>query len=124
MTTTRFPSVSFTDLAQKKAEPKLAFVTTRNGKVRSSQPSVLTGILFDKESREIHAITSDGVTRRCKIDRLGDGTAAQVEVAFKALWAQLSKAGRAKAPVVFHAAGGFSPDKWFCAMDTKEGHSF
>ena len=83
------------------------FRVRRHVKDRVSQPVLLTAIHFDEKAREIRVFGDDGQTRKCKVDRLP--TIEQGRQLFRTL----QKAGTAKKPVQFVAAGGYSPDVWF-----------
>lgn len=102
-------TVSFTSTnATIPAQPTAPnFVTARPGAAdRLSSPTTMMAATFDEKTREIRVFCQDGHTRRCKVDRL-----PSINVA-RNLWKKLTKIGGTK-PVVFVAAGGFSPDVWF-----------
>jgi hypothetical protein len=102
--TVNFAAVAATIPAQPVASN---FVTARPGAAdRLSSPTTMMAATFDEKTREIRVFCQDGHTRRCKVDRLPN-----INVA-RGLWKKLTKIGGSK-PVVFVAAGGFSPDVWF-----------
>lgn len=89
-----------------------AFDTSRTGKDRISDPVTLEAMHYDQATSSIKVFCSDGNLRECRVQRLADR-----EVGGRALWAKLQAAGKNKTPVQFIAAGGFSPDKWFYAVE-------
>jgi hypothetical protein len=74
---------------------------------RMSDPVVLKAIHFDQKTREIRAFGSDGMTRKCKVDRL-----PSLEEG-RALFRKLQELGKAQKKFQFIAAGGYSPNVWF-----------
>jgi len=95
---------------QKKPEVK-AFNTSRTGKDRMSKAVTIEAMHFDDSTKSIKVFCSDGNLRECRTARLPD-----LEVG-RQLWRKLQKVGKEKQEVSFVAAGGFSPDKWFYAVE-------
>lgn len=95
---------------EKPAEKPVAFVTTRIGKDRVSEPVQITAMHYDEQTKSIKAMCSDGKLRECRTERL-----PSIEHG-RELWKMLAKKGKAQEPVKFVAAGGFSPDKWFYSV--------
>jgi hypothetical protein len=83
------------------------FRVRRHVKDRVSQPVALQALHFDKKDREIRVFGADGLTRKCKVDRLPSLDDA------RALWTKLQEVGKAGKEIQFVAAGGYSPDSWF-----------
>jgi hypothetical protein len=84
-----------------------AFTTTRKGADRMSDAVTMLDARYEEETQTIKIFSSDGKLRECRIERLPSKEHA------KALWKTIQSAGKAKTPVKFVAAGGFSPDRWF-----------
>jgi hypothetical protein len=78
---------------------------------RYSDTVRIAGLSFDHGRRAIVALGSDGKTRLCLVDRL-----PSLEVG-RGLWTQLATAANEGKDVQFIAAGGFSPDTWFYAIN-------
>lgn len=72
-----------------------------------SDKVTVVAIHFDEKTREMRAFGSDGMTRKCKVDRLPSLAEG------RALWKKLQRVGKTQELVSFVAAGGFSPDVWF-----------
>ena len=89
-------------------KPAKAFDTSRTGQDRVSKPVTIDAMHYDQATSSIKVFCSDGNLRECRVQRLNGK-----EEAGRVLWKQLAAAGKAKSPVQFVAAGGFSPDKWF-----------
>jgi hypothetical protein len=100
---------TFTASVLKAAAP--AFTTSRRGADRKSQPVLMMDARFDETTQSINVYCADGKLRSCRLDRLPSLEAG------RALWASIQKAGKAKKPVTFVAAGGFTPDRWFYAIE-------
>ena len=96
-------SFSSTIVAAKQA----AFTTTRKGADRMSDAVTMLDARYEEETQTIKIFSSDGKLRECRVERLPSKDHA------KALWKAIQTAGKAKTPVKFVAAGGFSPDRWF-----------
>ena len=75
---------------------------------RWSAPVVVSLVRWDAAARSISCVCADGRVRVCRVDRL-----SSVEFG-RGLWSALRVACDRGLPVSFAAAGGFSPDRWFC----------
>jgi len=95
----------------RKAAP-VNFLTSRKGADRKSEPTLMLDARYDEETLSINVYCADGKLRTCRLDRLPDLEAC------RNLWMAIQKAGKAKKPVTFVAAGGFSPDRWFYTIET------
>ncbi len=102
-------ATTFTASVRKAVAP--AFATTRKGADRKSEPTLMMDARFDETTQSINVYCADGKLRTCRLDRLPDLEAG------RALWAAIQKAGKAKKPVTFVAAGGFTPDRWFYTIE-------
>ena len=89
------------------AEYNAAFRVRKDVADKVSSPVTILALHFDEKARQIRVFGSDGLTRKCNVDRLPDTKAA------KALWVNLQKIGKAQTEISFVAAGGYSPDVWF-----------
>jgi methylaspartate ammonia-lyase len=89
----------------------VAFDTTRAGADRISTSVKIDAMHFDHKTKSIKVFCSDGNLRECRVERL-----PSLEIG-RALWRQLADIGNAGMEVQFKAAGGFSPDKWFYAVE-------
>jgi hypothetical protein len=78
---------------------------------RVSAPVTIKACLYDKETRTIKVMGSDGNVRSCRLERL-----PSINVG-RALWKEIKDCGKNKVEVTFTAAGGFSPDTWFYKID-------
>jgi hypothetical protein len=88
-----------------------AFTTSRKGADRKSSPVTMLDARYEEATQSIKVFCSDGKLRECRVERLTSKDDA------RALWSAIQKAGKAKAPVVFVAAGGFTPDRWFYTIE-------
>jgi hypothetical protein len=88
-----------------------AFTTSRKGADRKSSPVTMLDARYEEATQSIKIFCSDGKLRECRVERL-----ASKEVA-RELWTTIQKLGKAKAPVTFVAAGGFTPDRWFYTIE-------
>ena len=77
---------------------------------RISAPTTLNSMYFDQTKRQIIVICNDGKTRKCNVDRLPSRDVAN------ALYKKLQQVGKKQEAVSFVAAGGYSPDTWFYAV--------
>jgi len=102
-------SLTFSSSVVKALAPN--FVTSRKGADRKSEPVLMMDARFDEATNTINVYCADGKMRTCRLDRL-----PSLEHG-RALWASIQKAGKAKKPVQFVAAGGFTPDRWFYAIE-------
>ena len=89
---------------------RTVFKTSRTGKDRVSAKVTITAMHFDQNSKSIKVFCSDGNLRECRVERL-----PSIEYG-RALWRELQSIGNRGAELSFVAAGGFSPDKWFYAV--------
>lgn len=100
-------------LAQPKAEP--ISITTPAFKclvpdaaMKYSEPQAIVAIHYNNATREIRVVGDDTNVRVCKIDRL-----PSIEFA-RELYSTLKACKESGEIICFQAAGGFSPNKWFC----------
>jgi hypothetical protein len=91
-----------------------AFDTSRVGKDRVSSLVKIEAMHYDEATSSIKVFGSDGNLRECRVARLPGGLAEG-----RVLWRKLQGIGKAGQEVMFVAAGGFSPDKWFYATITE-----
>jgi hypothetical protein len=102
-------ATAFTASVLKAVTP--AFTTSRKGIDRKSSAVVMQDARFDEATQSINVYCADGKLRTCRLDRLPNLEAG------RALWAAIQTAGKAKKPVTFVAAGGFTPDRWFYTIE-------
>ena len=88
-------------------------VANSQASLRESRPVYIKSIGFEKDgagSGSFVVVSSDFNTRVCHLNRLPSRKAAQ------ALFDALKKAKQKGTAVSFQSAGGFSPNRWFCAI--------
>jgi len=73
-----------------------------------SDPVKPLALHWDEATRSIRVVCSDANMRVCRIDRMSSINAA------RNLYKDVTSAIEKGSMVSFAAAGGFSPDKWFC----------
>jgi len=83
----------------------MLFTTASNSAVRSSALVVVNSVNFDKASRSIVVVCSDGNRRLCRIDRC-----ETIQLA-RDLYGKVR--GLIDQRAIFHAAGGNDPSRWF-----------
>ena len=89
------------------------FTTKRtNVKDRTSRTVKVLAIHFDHATQSMRVFCNDGYTRECRIDRLTDREHG------RRMWVHLKECINKGYDIMFVAAGGFSPDKWFYDMVT------
>lgn len=88
------------------------FQSKREVKDRVSRVVNVMAIHYDQPTRTIRVFCNDGNVRVCRIDKLTDVNHG------RQMWKHLEQCIENKWPVVFKAAGGFSPDKWFYDVET------
>lgn len=76
--------------------------------MKYSEPQKIVAIHYNNTTREIRVVGEDTNVRVCKIDRL-----PSIEFA-RELYATLKVCKESGEIICFQAAGGFSPNKWFC----------
>ena len=111
------PFINFVAETPKVKANTNGFITKRQGETRKSEAVKLKSMMFDRESGEIRVFDMDDTMRRLKVERLAKGDPAKAKKLATALWEKLAKAGKDKTEVIFVAAGGFSPDVWFCNVE-------
>lgn len=75
--------------------------------MKYSEPQKIVGLFFNSQTAELKAVGEDGNVRVCKTNLM---EAEAVGELMKKLKAVRDEGG----VICFEAAGGFSPDKWFC----------
>ena len=82
-----------------------------NVSLRNSGPVKIAGFVFNKDNRSIEVSCSDGNTRLCRIDRC-----ESLEYA-RGLWTAIKLCSELDKTLVFQAAGGNNPNRWFCMIE-------
>jgi len=76
--------------------------------LRMSAPVITNSVEFNTSTRTIMAYCADGNTRMCRIDRCASLALA------RSLFKCIRTHARLGLPLHYSAAGGNSPDRWFC----------
>jgi len=118
-TRTSFAAPVFYNMASSLVSPKAEPITantvafkclTPDAAMKYSEPQCIVAIHYNDKTREIRVVGEDTNVRVCKIDRL-----PSIEFA-RELYATLKACKESGKIICFQAAGGFSPNKWFCGI--------
>lgn len=79
--------------------------------VRRSMPVCIVAVRWDAEDRSIRVLCDDKKVRTCRVDRFEDLDQG------RALFTELNSLVGKPTQLRFKAAGNFSPDTWFSAIE-------
>ena len=105
-------AITFNKFAATTGETSVGFVTKVAGADRKSNPITIDSINYNENTKSIELTGSDGITRKCRVERLEGGIPAG-----RALWKQLLALGQEQKTIKVVAAGGFDPNTWFYRVE-------